>query len=1169
MKTKLAMLIMILFFPVALVAAEQEVLFLDSNLESVVRSVLELPSGEITVEDMESLTELDAYGKYITSLEGLQAGKNLVFLDLGWNNISSLDPLAELISLEQLYLDHNQIADITPLKGLTNLRGLRISENFVTSLEPLESMVHLEELLVGNNYMVIDFSNSTPDFQGRQNGIFLEYLLAQNTNMTNYNGQNYTEGNVVYGTPQEDNLRFVPAVPAEEVSGKVPVIDTPVAKEYSEIAPVAEIEEPVVTSAEVEEVVVESTPATLLEPATEVAPVEEVVAEVVEPAVISAEVVEEAVVESIPATPLEPAIEVTPVEEVIAEVVEPVVTSAEVVAATLLNPSDIHPSLRAALAKKLRVGEDELTAELLSSVEVLDISYMNVRSLSGIETLPNLVVLMGEGNSIQDLSPLAELEHIRYISLPMNRVTSIEPLVSMDTIEYLNLSQNMITDFSSLNTWESAPASFLRDDNPGSFSGGMSVEFYDDNLRTEMLLYFYEDTEPQPITQKMMLGVEELYLFSSDIVSIEGLQYAKNLKILDLGGNPISDISILSQLEKLDTLHIDDTRVVDISPLNQIPSLRTLDISGVYNGVTQLSSLRKIQNLTVDNTNLSSLNFMVNMPQLRYLSARDNRIEHIDLSGTHKSLHTLLLDENYIRNINFSDNLPALSNLSVNNNRLEFVEGLEFLPALEVLSLSGNLMEGPVQLSLPKLRALDLSSNNIESFTVSGSPLLETVNISENNIDRVTLSSSIQTLEIQGNALTSLSMIKGFTQLEYLDITNNGLVVDFNSDSDTNGNTLRELLTQEDAPFVLYQAGNTVVGLPPIKIVPFLDSELEENVMSVLEITGDGITPEELTELETFYYQYGYVYNLWGLEYATSLTSLDLYYNEITDIEALVGHPTLEYLNLGLNDIRDISVLTTIPNLKVVNIAENQMVIDFTSNDVGSQGYKNGRVVQELLTNGVQLIDEYGNDYTYDNTIIGSPFVISVDGSLLLVPEVGSSEATPEEQFLANEPLSSGIASVMEHQGLTSYDEVISLDLYDYGIESLRGIELFVNLQTLDLGGNSVEDLSPLAELNSLKTLYVDHNNISDITVLSGITSLEHLFLHNNSITDLTPLQDLDNLITLGVGYNNCDIDFTEEGSEIARGNGDTIRILRERGVLLNLSEKNGFRYGNSVTGTP
>jgi internalin A len=135
----------------------QEVSIPDPGLNAAIRETLAKPAGPLTVQDLLSLTNLNAMQRGVSSLEGLGAAHNLTRLDLGGNqlrgdltfppglinltdlglyftHLSNLALPADLSSLTTLALDDNELTNLTLPAGLTNLTSLGLGENRLTNL---------------------------------------------------------------------------------------------------------------------------------------------------------------------------------------------------------------------------------------------------------------------------------------------------------------------------------------------------------------------------------------------------------------------------------------------------------------------------------------------------------------------------------------------------------------------------------------------------------------------------------------------------------------------------------------------------------------------------------------------------------------------------------------------------------------------------------------------------------------------------------------------------------------------------------------------------------------------------------------------------------------------------------------------------------------------------
>ena len=140
------------------IATAQTVDIPDANLREAINEALgKAPDARITVDEMETLTRLDANNRGISNLTGLETAINLDDLRLNHNLVSDISPLAELLRLHHIELHDNTIADISPLKGLINLGGLHISHNLISDISPLEGLVNLRGVNLGHN-VVDDWS---------------------------------------------------------------------------------------------------------------------------------------------------------------------------------------------------------------------------------------------------------------------------------------------------------------------------------------------------------------------------------------------------------------------------------------------------------------------------------------------------------------------------------------------------------------------------------------------------------------------------------------------------------------------------------------------------------------------------------------------------------------------------------------------------------------------------------------------------------------------------------------------------------------------------------------------------------------------------------------------------------------------------------------------------
>ena len=115
----------------------------------------------------------------------------------------------------------------------------------------------------------------------------------------------------------------------------------------------------------------------------------------------------------------------------------------------------------------------------------------------------------------------------------------------------------------------------------------------DENLR-EAVREALGLTEGELLTKKSMENLVELYAQRRQISDITGLEFAINLEVIFIFGNPIADLSPITNL-KLKNLNAGGCKIVDISPLENMLTLEHLHLH--YNQINDITPLLNLKNL--------------------------------------------------------------------------------------------------------------------------------------------------------------------------------------------------------------------------------------------------------------------------------------------------------------------------------------------------------------------------------------------------------------------------------------------------------------------------------------------------------------------------------------------------------------------------------------------
>jgi Leucine-rich repeat (LRR) protein len=138
----------------ALAQSAQAVVFPDKNLEAALRALVfekKANAEELTDDDLRKISTLEAKGRKIQNLSGLEKCTNLLLLDVSSNEIVDLGPIRTLGMLQSLSAAQNKIVDVTPLMELNKLQYLNLSGNQIRALQPLSAMTKLSALYLAEN----------------------------------------------------------------------------------------------------------------------------------------------------------------------------------------------------------------------------------------------------------------------------------------------------------------------------------------------------------------------------------------------------------------------------------------------------------------------------------------------------------------------------------------------------------------------------------------------------------------------------------------------------------------------------------------------------------------------------------------------------------------------------------------------------------------------------------------------------------------------------------------------------------------------------------------------------------------------------------------------------------------------------------------------------------
>ncbi|MBN2795043.1 MAG: leucine-rich repeat domain-containing protein [Clostridia bacterium] len=370
----------------------------------------------------------------------------------------------------------------------------------------------------------------------------------------------------------------------------------------------------------------------------------------------------------------------------------------------------------------------------------LDLSFLAIESLEGLEQLTHLESLDISDNVITDITPLKALEDLRILDLQNNLIENLEPLSNLKNLEVLLIRNNPVDSIQGLEP------------------------IFGQLKTTDFLTKIAFEDEMFEAYIRELIGKQE------DQVSYY-------------------------DLERIKRIDLRDTEIKDISGIEHAHNLDTLIINQPVKGLGHISGLENLKHLELTNCNIGSLTFITNLKALDYLDLSWNLLSEIQVLKDMNTLTYLDISFNKITDLSPLKSLTQLESLYVNGNYISDYESIESLlsevkytDAYIVYFQDNNLdlairnqlnkPEGVITKSdLKSIKSLNVSNNGIESL--DGIELLENLvelNIGYNNVkdlSPIKTLSQLKILKANNNEIENLSVLKYITELQIIDLKDN------------------------------------------------------------------------------------------------------------------------------------------------------------------------------------------------------------------------------------------------------------------------------------------------------------------------------------------------------------------------------------------------------------
>jgi Leucine-rich repeat (LRR) protein len=224
-----------------------------------------------------------------------------------------------------------------------------------------------------------------------------------------------------------------------------------------------------------------------------------------------------------------------------------------------------------------------------------------------------------------------------------------------------------------------------------------------------------------PYEIRNFVNLEALKLSDNDILHLDGrLKFLKKLKFVELSGNRMYSIDF-SEFEgsknTLEEIWIRENNLRKVEGIsNHFEQLKILDLGG--NLLTELSDdiqLPALHSLDLDANQLTTLpEFLVNTTKLKTLNLSGNQITVFEINPSLRKLKVLNLSDNPLEHIDWGNHKMKVERLILDWISLDETDILSMPKSVEILSMEHcGLSSVAGIVHLRKLKELSLLHNNI------------------------------------------------------------------------------------------------------------------------------------------------------------------------------------------------------------------------------------------------------------------------------------------------------------------------------------------------------------------------------------------------------------------------------------------------------------------------
>ena len=576
---------------------------------------------------------------------------------------------------------------------------------------------------------------------------------------------------------------------------------------------------------------------------------------------------------------------------------------------------------------------------------------------------------------------------------------------------------------------------------------------------------------------KDMIALNELDLSGNEYIqSIEPLAQLVSLRLLNLSGTNVSDLTPIRNLTELVELDLSRTKVFDLSPLKYAVKLARLNINDTeIRSVAVLEKMTALQNLEMENTHVFDFKPLSFLSGLVNLNLRKTQLTSLALLTGLNELIELNVSKTSIQDLSPLSGLSGLVSLNIDSTLIRDIKPLATLQDLEALHANYTFISdlSPLQ-KLPKLERVycdhtPVKKNAADAFMASRPGVLIIYDSKDLQAWWGSLSADWQ------NLLTKTAGISTTPGKEELARVPNLDSISFsNNRSITTLEPLRRLQKLR-----VINANNTGINdLGPLQ---------EHREVRFLDVSD--------TEVQ----------DLSPLSKLTKLEILKADRSKIDKLESLFNLKNLKKVYVDRTIVHDITAQEFLAKIPECLIVYKTIHLDRWWSNL-PDGWRNvfrlqmGADTTRTRENLHRLVEQ--KKLHFSEAIVRDVLPL---GEFVRLEELhfsatGITAIPPLETLRSLRSLHANKSPLQEIGAISHLSLLEDLDISDTPIDELKGLEGLEHLRSLNCAGTQIRKLDPLRSLHQLESLDCSNTRVSNLDPVMYL-SIRTLKAYNTKIS--------------------------------------------------------------------